>query len=305
VATAAVLFVPYLVRAPEALWLALVEYHAGRETGGLVPALAYKAGFLSRTLSGYTAAAVLGLGTAVYVVVKRPSNGPSNPLLPALWWSVVVVSAVHFLAPFPYDDYQAFIYPLFAAALAVTLAGLCREAWLNGIVLIICLATAFASPINQSWFVGKRDRIWWPLKEKSPLTVLQETADRIRSLPGVEPGDLLLTQDPYLAVETGLVLPPGLELGQFSYFPEWTRERAEARHVLNAGMFRELLRTCEAPVAAFSGYGLSIRSPDVQPLSPEEQAELWQIVERRYQLVESIEPFGQADTRLRILTRRE
>ena len=302
---AAVLFVPFLLRAPAALWFALVEYHSGRDVGGVFTWVAYRGGFVSRVMLAYSAATIIGLFTLAYVAVRRPSRGRNTFVHQAIWMSVALVTLVHVLAPFPYDDYQAMIYPVFAAALAVTLIRLCGQLWVVTGVVTVCLAMALASPMIQSWFIGKRDRIWWPLKEASPLNVLQQTASKIMELPGVKDGDLLLTQDPYLAVETGMVLPRGLELGQFCYFPDWSRPKAENCHVLNAEMFRELLETCDAPVAAFSGYGLSIRSPEVLPLSTNETQALWQRVESRYETNFVIHPFGQADTRLKVLLKRD
>jgi UDP:flavonoid glycosyltransferase YjiC (YdhE family) len=208
------------------------------------------------------------------------------------------------MAPFPYDDYQAFIYPVLAAALAVTVVRLWHDMAAVVAVLLLSMAMAFSSPQIHAWFVGERHLIWWPLRESPPLAVLQQTAVQIRALPEVEAGDLILTQDPYLAVEADLRLPAGLELGQFSYFPGMRRERAERLHVLNAETFRELLRECEAPVAAFSGYGLSIQSPSIMPLSAPEQQELWDLVNARFIIAKEVDPFGQADTILRILTRR-
>jgi len=303
-AAAAVLFLPFLLRAPSALWFALVEYHSGRDVGGALRWVAYKGGFLSRVILAYSAAAVCLLFSLAYVVVKRPSLGRLTFAQRAIWISVALVTLVHLLAPFPYDDYQAMIYPAFAAVLAASLIRLCGQLWVVTGVVVTCMAMALASPIIQSWFIGKRDRIWWPLKEAAPLTVLRETATKIKSLPGVKDGDLLLTQDPYLAVEAGLVIPEGLELGQFCYFPDWPRAKAEKCHVVNSKMFRDVIETCNAPVAAFSGYGLSIRSPEVQPLSDDETQELWELVHSRYTPIDEIEPFGQADTRLRILVRR-
>jgi hypothetical protein len=301
---AAVLFLPFLLRAPSALWFALVEYHSGRDVGGALRWVAYKGGFVSRVMLAYSAATICCLLSLAYVVVKRPSRGRYTFAQRAIWISVALVTLVHLLAPFPYDDYQAMIYPAFAAALAVTLIRLCGQLWVVTGVVLTCMAMALASPIIQSWFIGKRDRIWWPLKDAAPLAVLQETAARIKSLPGVKDGDLLLTQDPYLAVETGLVIPDGLELGQFCYFPDWPRAKAEKRHVVNTKMFRDVIETCGAPVAAFSGYGLSIRSPEVQPLPADETQALWKLVRSRYRSIDEVEPFGQADTRLEILVRR-
>ena len=67
----------------------------------------------------------------------------------------------------------------------------------------------------------------------------------------------------------------------------------------------KLLAASDAKVAAFSGYGLSIRAPEVAPLSASEQYDLWAVVKRRYTPFAEEPDFGQADTTLRILVRRE
>jgi len=302
--TGLAIFLPFMLQAPESVWFAMVEYHSGRQAGNMVSLLAYKAGFLSRSILAYASAAVLGAVVVALSLTRGRWVESAGWLHRSMWLSVLVVTLVHFMAPFPYDDYQVFIYPTLAVALAVTVVRLWDDFATLLAVALLSLAMAFSSPQIHAWFVGERDRIWWPLRESPPLTVLQKTAGEIRALPGVKDDSLILTQDPYLAVETGLRLPPGLELGQFSYFSEMSKGKADVLHVLNAETFRDLLRTCDAPVAAFSGYGLSIQSPGITPLAETEQGELWELVEARYAPLKEVDPFGQADTRLRLLTRR-
>ena len=323
------IFLPFVIKAPAALWFALVEYHAGRSAGSLISLFAYKAGFVSRLVQAYFVPAALFLAGIIYLVINRGKHSGKSwlsvvgevPLLRAviiaMWLSIVVVSLVHVSAPFPYEDYQVMIFPLFAAALAIMLAEISvsesgqvsgfsvvkGDAWLSLVVLLLCVAASFSSPINQAWFAGQRDRIWWPLREESPLRKLQRVAGVVKSM--TKPGDVLLTQDVYLAVETGLRLPKGLEMGQFSYFPFWSRGKAAACHVLNREMMMELLSSVEAPVAAFSGYGLTIGSPAVVRLPKVETDVLWNVVNDRYVPFEDVPNFGQADTTLRILTRKK
>ena len=315
-------FVPFLVKAPQGLWFALVEYHAGRETGGLVKQLAYKAGFVSRVVYAYLPAVCMGVAAWFYgrACGAVAAGGPDRSVTVWLWSAVGAVTLLHFLAPFPYDDYQAMVFPLFAAAVAVALArrvvGPQAEArgpgspdgqaapggwpaWLLGTVVLVCVLSAFSSPLNQAWVVGRRDRIWWPLKKQTPLAALRETAAFVRSI--AKPGDVLLTQDPYLAVEAGLAVPVGMELGPFCYFPEWSEQKARACRVLNREMLLHVLETCPSPVAAFSGYGLAIRSPGVSELTKAEQSELWQALLSRYRTVRVVEDFGQAATTLKLL----
>ncbi len=318
------LFLPFALRAPQALWFALAEYHAGRQAGGGLVALAYKAGFASRVVQAYFVALALGAAAIVWgwrTRRNRPAGLPedhaeSEPAARhAVALAIVAITVLHAAAPFPYDDYQAMAFPLLAAwvacalvrAMAVggTAAAPAAELKLRAFVLALCLASSFSSPINQDWFLARRDRIWWPLRTETPLRRLRNAGRLVRSLAAARPGETLLTQDPYLAVESGLRLPDGMALGPFCYFPDWPREKAERRHVLNRDMLLETIASGQAPVAAFSGYGLAIRAPDIAPLSEAEQAELQAAVRRVYRLAAVVNDFGQADTVLRIYVRRD
>ncbi|NTV53678.1 MAG: hypothetical protein HGA76_11805, partial [Candidatus Firestonebacteria bacterium] len=73
---------------------------------------------------------------------------------------------------------------------------------------LTCGLYAFSSPLAQSWFVAGRDRIWWRLREESPVAQLRDTAKWVRALNTPEGGTHLLTQDTYLAVEAGLTVIP-------------------------------------------------------------------------------------------------
>ena len=174
--------------------------------------------------------------------------------------------------------------------------------WLALTVLLVSLAGAVSSPLNQGWVIRGRDRIWWRLKEEPPLRRLQKTAARVRALAG--PDGLLLTQDTYLAVEAGLRVPRGMELGPFCYYPGLTTAQARAQHVLNRPLFESVIRDCGARVAAFSGYGLAIRAPEIVKLPPEEQAALLAVVLSVYQPAGTVADFGQGDTVLAVYTRR-
>lgn len=309
-------FGPFFLQAREGLIFSLLQYHAGREVGGLVQVLVYKAGFLSRLAQAYYAtAAIAALALlARWLIPAAPVTGQRAPValedasgavVRSLWWTVAAVSAVHLTAPFPYDDYQAMIFPLFAAGVALLAARAAAGRlmpWALVAAFVLHGAAAFSSPVNQAWFVQGRDRIWWLLKEEPALVRLQRAAATVRRL--APDARVLLTQDTYLAVEAGLDVPAGMEMGPFSYFPDLSTEQARQRRVLNGELLRRTLAESEAPVAAFSGYGLAIRCPEVERLSAGERRELWNIVDRRYEPASEIPDFGQAFTPLKILTRR-
>ncbi|MBI2439939.1 MAG: hypothetical protein HYV35_01055 [Lentisphaerae bacterium] len=304
---AAGVFLPLLILAPEAFLYWVIKFHTLRHSGSCLMTLVYKVGFLSRVLQAYFVA--FGLGIAI-IVAKWAGRNPTDTPAPAdisagrsslgmIWLSLGAISLIHFLAPFPYDDYQVFVFPLLAVALAcpaVRLSGQRLVPWLTLGLLIISLGAACSSPLNQDWFIQGRDRIWWLVKDRSPLQKLRDTAELIRQ--ETNPGDELLTQDPYLAVEANRKLPAGLEMGQFSYFPAISDDQAAVLHVFNRAGLERLLRTTEAPLAALSGYALAIQSPEVTPLTPEDKALFAAIVAERYELMTNVTHFGQASTTL-------
>jgi len=307
--TAVLVFGPFLLQCPDNFIYFAGRYHTLRHEGNLFAAVVFKAGFVSRVLQAYFVCFTVWLAalTIKYLRKNEPGGGQYAPPAPSvllrrtLWLCGIAVTLVHFGAPFPYDDYQVFVYPLFAAAVAAMLSDVVPPRggqWVLSAVLGICLVSAVSSPINQDWFIEGRELIWWRAKDKPALVKLRETARELRSF--CKPCELLLTQDPYLAVESGCALPHGLEMGQFSYFPDLTDEQAKKLNVLNRALFAELLTNCPAPVAALSGYAFAMNAPQITPLSSADKNFFRQIISNRYELFETIPNFGQAATELRL-----
>lgn len=311
-----IVYGPFVYMAPRGVWFALVEYHAGREAGSLLSVIAYKAGFIARWIRASFVPLLLTAGICLWRMSKAGYIQERVPavcrlVMNTLWGSVLLISLLHFSAPFPYDDYQVIIMPLLASGSVLLLVqffgkrlySISGAANLLSAILFVCvIAAAASSPVAESWFIAGRDRIWWPLKEEFPLSKLRRVG---REVAEKCPADqVLLTQDLYLAVEAGRKVPPGLELGPFSYFPDWSTEKAEACRVLNREKMIILLRSTEAPVAAFSGYGLTIACPEVREIPEPEQKKLWGIVLDRYEVYAEEQSFGQAFTRLRLLERK-
>lgn len=314
------LFLPFLIGAPEAFFFGLVEYHAARETGGALALLSYKAGFLLRLIGFFFIPLTLAAATAVWSLAGTESSEQGgrprrswlrfcgDPLF-VLWAGIAAVTLLHLSAPFPYDDYQVIIVPLFAVA---TAAGLFRVPALGraprqrlcaflALVMVLSIAHSLASPLLQNWLLDERDRIWWPMKSETPLRKLRRVGGVLRDMS--EAGDLLLTQDTYLAVESGLDVPAGMELGPFCYFPDMDRERADTCHVMNREKLIETIESGRASVAAFSGYGFAVRSPEITQLPVDEEEELWRILDSRYRNAVTVPRFGQAGTTLTIFER--
>ena len=323
----ALTFLAFMALGGEGFRFGIFEYHALRESGSLASQWVYKIGCMSRLVQAYYPAAALLLlvaaarlcGGRCAAAKPQAEEGGAPPGFGVfLWVGVALMAAAHLAAPFPYDDYQVPVYPILCAVLAATAVRRWTEAEerhsaapspgardarrlaaLAG-VWLLCGLHAFASPVAQGWFVAGRDRIWWRLRGQSPVAQLREVGRSLRDLAAQEGTDVLLTQDVYLAVEARLAVPRGLEMGPFSYYPDWPRERAERVGVVNRGMLMEMLETADAPVAAFSGYSLSIRSPEVEEADEEDRLAFRRIVEGRYERVAVVPDFGQAATTLEI-----
>jgi hypothetical protein len=321
---AAAVMLPFALPAWSAFKFGLLEYHAGRAVGGWREGLLYKAGFLIRFVGAYGLTwALLVVTVAIYWVRRARATQPDGVRLGELLsvphgmvaGALVLVSGVHLAAPFPYDDYQVMIYPALAALVASLLVDVAsRDKGTTGgaprgaaaglwALLVVSAMLAASSPILQGWFIGQRDRIWWPMRSETSLATLRRAAKVLRD-EGAVPGQLLLTQDIYLAVETGMRVPAGLEMGPFAYCPELSAGEAEERHVLNRAMLLALVQHSPAPLAAFSDYGFAIAAPTITPLPVDEERRLWDTLRARFEPVATVDGFGQGATPLRIFRQR-
>ena len=291
-------------------------FHTSRGTEGLL----FAAGSVSRLLRHYLPLAALVLATlALFGCRERATRAPDDteaPPPPGLTLALsvfVAVFVVHLLSPFPYDDYQVPIMPLLAIVTAtlfwrvLPVGGNGAAEWRRQCVLVAVLLVwaalgAGTSTLNEEWMIVGKDRLWIIRKEQPDLALLRTTARKIAAQ--VPPDKPLLTQDTYLAVEAGRRVPPGFEMGPFSYFPELDDADAARYNVLNERRMREALAAGEAPVIALSGYGLALAAPVMTPVPEEQVAAFLEIIGRGYRLDRTIEHFGQAHTPLRIWIRK-
>ena len=123
------------------------------------------------------------------------------------------------------------------------------------------------------------------------MAQLRDVARRIKAL---DPdGKPLLTQDLYLAIETGRKVPKGLEMGPFAMLTdaEWVKLLAETA-------------PAECRVAALSGYSFAIDPPACTERPVERQMAYWELLKKNYRLADREEAFGQNATPLIVLERK-
>lgn len=306
-------FIPLFLLAPENAWFAWVGYHGARNVDSLTALFTFKLGFLARLAQAYAVwLMLLGL-LLISMIWKRPSAElpcPENRWMESiLWLGAAGMTLIHFATAFPYDDYQVPVYGMLSVALLLPILrripaaeDLQSAPTAFALALILCCGVQVAgSPIHQDWMIRGRELIWWRAKEQPDLKGLREAAAWLRDQDAQGP---LLTQDLYLAVEAGMDVPQGLEMGPFSLFPSWSDEGAQARRVLNGDLLETLIRSGVCEYAAMSGYGFSVASPDIEPVDPDVRSRLNKALRDTYEPVHSFPYFGQAHTTLTIYRKR-
>lgn len=287
--------------------LAAQSYHAAR--GGFDPFFAI--GSVSRLTRGYAA---LGGVLFAWAFLTRRNPIPVLAECPdaaqrVLCWILGLGFAAVFLlqlsAPFPYDDYQVPVMGLLTVLVVAAFARRARgrPAPAMWFVAFVACMVSFASPLLQDWATYGQDRFWSRKKECTELAKLRKVG---RELEALDPqGTTLLTQDLYLAVETGRTVPPGMEMGPFCYFPDLPTAEARAVHVLNRELMDGLLASAPCTAAACSGYAFSIAAPACTEIPIDEQRRLFELLRQRYELADTKANFGQNATTLYLMRRRK
>ena len=279
-------------------------FHLSREGGGCDMFL--MAGSLSRSVRAYLPMAMMAAALVLSSMLGRRSGSFNGSGWAWLWLvGFLSVFCLQLFSPFPYDDYQVPVMGLLAAALAAWMVRSALGTFARGALclfwVMVVLVTTFGSPLPQEWMLARHDRFWAVRKTMPDLALLQKAGREVRAL---AEGEGLLTQDAYLAVETGMKVPEGLEMGPFSYFPDLSDDDATKFKVLNKRMLLALIERAPCEMAAISGYGFAVRAP-VMDRVPEDDAQLfWYALSRNYDLVDAFDDFGQHNTRLQIFKRR-
>jgi len=299
----AAVYLPALLLAPEQFIFAQT-FHAARKGRDLF----FMVGSVSRIVRFYLPVAMLASALIVFQVFRgqHAVRSKARPVLndwPLIWCVAFLgVFLLQLLSPYPYDDYQVPVMGLLIAAVVgwvmqIVPEGLCGRVCL--FVTVLSLGATFGSSLPQEWLMAKQDRFWAVKKECPDLLKLKQVAGELSKTEGS-----LLTQDLYLAIQSGKRVPAGLEMGPFCYFPGLSDAEAKKYHVLNKAAMLELLEKAPCSMAAVSGYGFAVRSPVMDEVPAEDQKLFRETLLRNYTLTKTIDAFGQNNTRLDIYTRK-
>lgn len=281
----AVVFGPWLLLWPGS-FLEAQAFHAARAPMGALGVL----GCLARAVRFNPILTVACVLTAWLALTGKPSlriPPRDRAPLPRLWLlCAVALAAVHLLAPVPYDDYLVPALLPLAMVAAEAFARLpfdsLRAAFAKALVPAALALAVCGSPLAEAWVSNGQDRLWPRLKAEPDLLLLRRAAAEARAAADRLGTDVLWTQDAYLAVEAGLDVPRGLEMGPFSK--------------------PQPLDPAAAPLAAWSGYTYALRFPDLTPAP--DRAERLAALRAAYGRDLAVFPdFGQGHTTLTLAER--
>jgi hypothetical protein len=265
-ALAAALCAVALAAGPEAVFFDVVTAQADRHAQ-LAPAEAFGAGrFLLRRLrdlamlqASFGIVPVLGFACAIGAAVlarRAPANDPTRAFAASVARLALLAFAVYLpnLAPrVVWPEYFAGVYPLFLVIAAGSAGRGCalaapaqRRAFAAAIaVLWLFQAALFAREIEGHVSIASPD-----------LRELQSFSAELARL--VPAGRTLLTLDAYLAVESGLAVPEGFEMGLFAYFPNRSAEDGRRLKILTDARLAEALASPSVGLAAISDRALGV-----------------------------------------------
>ena len=277
-------FGPELIGWPRAL-LEAQQFHAARASMGVLG----RVGALARWMRFNPVLVGLGLLIGWLRLTGRPALKAASAergLLGELWLvCAAALGAIHLCAPVPYDDYQVPTTLPLAMAVAAAFTRLPFESMRLALAkvapLSALLLTCAASPIAQDWVALPQDRFWVRFKAEPDLVALRRIGRELRALAAARGTRQLWTQETYLAVEAGLEVPRGLEMGPFSK-PQPLDVRP--------------------PLAAWAGYTYALRFPDLAP-APDCARRRAALSQAYPKILLTCPDFGQGHTQLTIAER--
>jgi hypothetical protein len=201
-----------------------------------------------------------------------------------------------------FPEYFAAVFPLCLALASWCFGSFYQSASAPARRALAAGAAAFAF-FQVASFVGQRHLL---LSKGDPdLAEIHAAGEWLAAR--VPRSHTLVTLDTYLAVESGLDVPPGFEMGIFSYFPNRSDADGVRLRVLTPGRLAAALRSRDVGAAALSDHALGIlvekKITGYRPKQELGQAELEAAIPELagYRLERVFEDFGQFDDRLYVL----
>jgi len=275
-------YAPFAVAAPERLWTGLFGYHLG---GGRLAFSAERVWIFRRffwtSWITFCWPALAAIAAGYAATLRRIRWDRWDALLLG---GALALTIVHSLPSTPYPKYQVTPNALLALAASRRLAWVQIRPLLFVPLLFVLLPWQF---VYYQYAVGD---LAWP-----PAPARHHAAGRM--IAGLARGEPVLTFETLLAVEGGLRVPPGYEMGAFSLTVSWDDARARRVGTVTPAMVTADLESARYRV-------LALHIDDLGLASAEWRDRAAAAIERNYRQVAAIPRIGHYQSTLFVFIRR-
>ncbi|MFP3953822.1 MAG: ArnT family glycosyltransferase [Candidatus Acetothermia bacterium] len=303
--TLSVIFLPFLILDPKATFFNVLGYHLARYSpqtfaqvilGKIrtIFELSVKFPFLL---------SFIALGIVFYIVpenrrfdfsLEEPTKGHWPHLL--VFSSFAVIFLVHFLPGGALPEYHVLNIPLaaiFAGWLFQDWSSHMKRHYVKTLLIIVVIGLLLFS------FIGSRTihRLIDPRTSyinlsggRLPLREASQVASFISE--NTSPDDPVFTTHTYLAIEANRDVLDGMEMGIFSFYPNWTTPRARRYKVVNLFLLRQYIENQAGKLLILTDRDFTL-SGIYEQTGTEVRRTLLQPLESNYEQVFKMENFGQ------------
>lgn len=301
--TSIFIFLPFFLMDPPATYYNILGYHLARYNPQTVSemVLSKLMTFFELTVKFPFLTSFILLGVALYVVPRfkrfrldTTEKGHWPHLL--VFSSFVSIFLVHFIPGAALAEYQVLTIPLaaiFAGWLFQDWSSNLSKYYRKSLLLIIVLGLLLFS------FIGTRPihRLMDPRTSyinlsggRLPLREVSQVAEFIKE--HTSPDDPLFTPHIYLAVEAQRDVLAGMEMGIFSFYPDWSTARAKRYKVVNLDIIKEYIRSQKASALIITDLDF-IYSGIYERADSQIRKSILKLIESNYEQVFSMDNFGQ------------
>ncbi len=303
--TLTVLFLPFLLLDPRATYFNIVGYHLARYVPqSLLERIFGKMrGFFELLINFPFLIPFILLGIALYILPKIGHYQLTHEKPSKSYWGVLFIFTsfaatflAHFVPGAALPEYHVLNLPL-----AAIFAGWLYDKWrtslsweykkaLLTILVIGLLLFSFLGARPMQWLLDPRTRYFNLSGGRLPLAEASKVSQIIRDNTSSE--EEIFTTHAYLALEARRDLLDGLEMGIFSFYPDWSTKRARRFHVVNFDIIKEYIRSREGKALVITDRDFTHTGIYDDPSSGTRE-DLIQLIEDNYKLDFTMDNFGQ------------
>ncbi len=297
------IFLPFFLMDPRATYFNILGYHLARYNPQTVSemVLSKLLAFFELTVKFPFLIPFIFLGIVLYVVPRfnrfclyATEKGHWPHLL--VFSSFVTIFMVHFVPGGALPEYHVLTVPLaaiFAGWLFQDWSFSLSKSYKKSLLLITVIGLLLFS------FIGARPihRLMDPRTSyinlsggRLPLWEVSQVAKFVKEHTSSD--DSLFTPHTYLALEAQREVLEGMEMGIFSFYPDWSRPRAKRYQVVNLDIIKEYIRSRKASALIITDLDF-IHSGIYEPTDSEIRKRIMELIESNYKQVFSMDNFGQ------------